>query len=433
MATVNYYLKGALSEIHISTLEKFDSEAFKKYLETPLQVVLKVNMAGSRLQIYTKKRVEPKFWIKEKQELNCRKMKMGCTELNAWFSDLKKEVSHKCLQLETASKRITKSDLDEILNQFSVKKSVKRSFNDYIELFLTEHRTRAGNPLKIGTKKKYKVLVKHLNDYCESQKINPYVDHLNLSFLKGFQHYLQFSINHTDNTVVKNLKAGKTFFGFLIKQNVIDPIDFSEIKTSETEGEIYTLTIDEILLLQQKDFKISKLNEVRDIFCFQCWTGQRISDIVNIKWEDIYTNSHGDKIWNFISVKGEERVKVPIIDHALKIISKYENDPLPLPLMSAQKINQYLKTIGMIAGLERKVRKVKYYNGELKKEYVPFYKILTTHIARKSYITNSLVLDIPERVVRSISKHKNERSFRRYVEISEEYKDEKIRNAFNMI
>jgi hypothetical protein len=92
-----------------------------------------------------------------------------------------------------------------------------------------------------------------------------------------------------------------------------------------------------------------------------------------------------------------------------------------------------LKEIGEKAGLTRKVRKVRYYDGEINIEYVPFYKILTTHIARKSYITNSLILDIPERIVRSISKHKNERSFKRYVEISEEYKNQKIREVFEKI
>jgi hypothetical protein len=98
--------------------------------------------------------------------------------------------------------------------------------------------------------------------------------------------------------------------------------------------------------------------------------------------------------------------------------------------MSAQKINDYLKEIGVKVGLTRKVRKVKYYNGEMEIEFVPFHEVLTTHVARKSYITNSLILNIPERVVRSISKHKNERSFKRYVDLSEEYKDQKVREAF---
>jgi site-specific recombinase XerD len=433
MAGVNYYLKGALSDQSLDALLKDDPKKVKEYLNTPLQISLKVSMAGSRIQVYTKKRIEPKYWNKNKQEANCKKLKLGCSEINTWLSDLKKEVILKCIQLETSSKKITKPELLQILDQFSVKKSTRKTFDDFIEFFLTEHKTKSGNPLKLGTKKKYRTLINHLNLYCDNNNMQPYVEHVNARFLKGFQHFLRDTLKHTDNTVVKYLKECKTFFNFLHERSFIDQINFSGIKTTETEGEIYTLSIDEIQKIQGMDFKNTKLNSVRDIFCFQCWTGQRISDIVNIRWEDIHTNKEGNKIWNFISIKLEERVIVPIIPQAEQIISKYENDPLPLPIMSTQKINEYLKEIGKLAELDRKVRKVKYYNGELQTEYLPFFKVLTTHVARKSYITNSLILEIPERVVRSISKHKNEKSFRRYVEISEEYKDHKIREAFESI
>jgi len=388
-------------------------------------------MSGSRLQVYTKKRIEPKYWTKNKQEVNCRKLKSGCIELNTWLSDLKKEINLKCIQLETSSRRITKTDLLKIINQFSVKKSTKKTFAELMEFFLNEHQTQSGNPLKLGTKKKYRVLVNHLNSFCEYRSVLPYVDNISIQFFKDFEKYLRSELQHIDNTIVKATKGCKTFFGFLAKKNIIEPIDFSGFKTTETEGEIYTLSIDEILKIQNTDFASQKLNDTRDIFCFQCWTGERISDIMKIRWDEIHINKKEERIWNFISVKGEERISVPIIEHADKIISKYKTHPIPLPLMSSQKINDNLKVIGLRSGLTHNVRKTSYINGEIKVEHVPFYKVLTTHVARKSFITNSLILDIPERIVRSISKHKNERSFRRYVEISEEFKNQKIREAFN--
>lgn len=431
MATVNYYLKGALSERNITNLNQSDKEGMLQYENTPLQIYLKVNMVGFRLQIYTKKRIEPKYWLKEKQEANCRKLKVGCIELNSWLYNLKQAVAQKCVQMETSSKRITKTDLQNILLQFSVKKSSKKTISELMEYFLAEHRTRSGNPLKLGTKKKYRVLVNHLNSFCEVANVLPHVENVSIQFFKDFEKYLRSEMGHSDNTIVKAIKGCKTFFGFLAKKKIIEPIDFSGFKSIEMEGEIYTLSIEEILKIQNTDFKNQTLNHTRDIFCFQCWSGQRISDILKICRDEIHTNENQDKIWKFISIKGEERVTVPIIDQADNILSRYKNNPVPLPVMSSQKVNDNLKVIGLQAGLTRNVRKVKYINGEMKVEYVPFYKVLTTHVARKSYITNSLILDIPERIVRSISKHKNEKSFRRYIELSEEFKDQKIREAYN--
>jgi len=62
---------------------------------------------------------------------------------------------------------------------------------------------------------------------------------------------------------------------------------------------------------------------------------------------------------------------------------------------------------------------------------VPFYEVLTSHVGRKSYITNSLILGVPERVVKEVSGHKDEKSFRRYVQLAESYKSQVIRKAFS--
>jgi hypothetical protein len=63
--------------------------------------------------------------------------------------------------------------------------------------------------------------------------------------------------------------------------------------------------------------------------------------------------------------------------------------------------------------------------------YVPFYEVLTTHVACKSYITNSLIIGVPERVVKEVSGHKSEKDFRRYVNLANSYKDEMIRKSYS--
>jgi integrase len=94
-------------------------------------------------------------------------------------------------------------------------------------------------------------------------------------------------------------------------------------------------------------------------------------------------------------------------------------------------MNQYLKKLGEIAELNVQTKVVRYYDGRRDEQYFPFHQVLTTHIARKSYITNSLILGIPERVVREVSGHKDEKSFRRYIKLAESYKSQVIQKAFS--
>ena len=67
----------------------------------------------------------------------------------------------------------------------------------------------------------------------------------------------------------------------------------------------------------------------------------------------------------------------------------------------------------------------------LKAKNTPLYNVLTSHVGRKSFITNGLMLGIQERIVRDISGHKDERSFRRYVNYAEGFKSGIIKDAFS--
>ena len=73
----------------------------------------------------------------------------------------------------------------------------------------------------------------------------------------------------------------------------------------------------------------------------------------------------------------------------------------------------------------------RYYEGSLHQEQVPFFEVLSSDVGRRSLITNSLILGVPERVVKEVSGHKDEKSFARYVKLAENYKSQVIRKAFS--
>ncbi len=89
-----------------------------------------------------------------------------------------------------------------------------------------------------------------------------------------------------------------------------------------------------------------------------------------------------------------------------------------------------MKELGKLDILNKSTKILRYFDGQKQETFVPFYQVLTTHVARKSFITNALMLGVPERIVREVSGHKDEKSFRRYVKLVDSYKDEVIRGAF---
>ena len=92
MVTVNYYLKGAISDRNIAELQKAKDPLLNKTLRVPRQVYLTLSGLGKRIQIYTKRRVSQYEWDKEAQLVDCRKNKVNGTELNGWLTQFKQAV-----------------------------------------------------------------------------------------------------------------------------------------------------------------------------------------------------------------------------------------------------------------------------------------------------------------------------------------------------
>lgn len=432
MASVNYYLKGAISKKWIEELKKTgDTESLNESLNKPLQIFLKLSTRGRRIQVYIKRRIAQKYWNSSKQEYNPRRYRDNCAAKNAWLRELKTEVTELADDNERNSKITTSQEIKEILANKILNKPVKESLEELFNSFLKEHKKNDGNPIMERTKEKYLNAYNHLNNYSKSYNIKIEIESINKDFLQGFKEYLGQIKGLTDNTIGKIIKAIKSFLNHYTKKGIIKNIDFSDVKTIFKDGEIYVLPIDKVLELQYADVKTKKMEKVRDVFCFMCWTGQRYSDIIKISHNDIVEYSNNEKVWKLITNKTQERISVPIIQYAEEILDRYKNFETPIPIISNQKINIYLKDLGKLVKFNWPVKISRYYEGVLHQEQVPFYKVLSTHVGRKSYITNSLILGVPERVVKDVSGHKNEKSFNRYVKLAETYKSQVIRHAFS--
>jgi len=155
----------------------------------------------------------------------------------------------------------------------------------------------------------------------------------------------------------------------------------------------------------EKTFAIERLNQVKDIFIFSCFTGLAYSDVKKMNYKNIVTGIDGKK-WLFINrTKTDTASSVPLLPVALVILDKYKEHPLCrsqkklLPVLSNQKMNSYLKEIADVCKIE---------------------KGLTFHTARHTFATTvTLNNDVPIESVSKMLGHKNICTTQHYAKVSD--------------
>ena len=171
-----------------------------------------------------------------------------------------------------------------------------------------------------------------------------------------------------------------------------------------------------------REFKIpltkQALERGRDVFLFQSFTGLRYSDFFNLRRSDI----KGDHI-EVTTVKTSDSLIIELNDHSKAILEKYkdvefENDKA-LPVITNQKMNDYLKELAELAEINEPVRQTYYKGNEPIDEVTPKYALLGTHAGRRTFICNTLALGIPPQVVMKWTGHSDYKAMKPYIDIAE--------------
>lgn len=205
--------------------------------------------------------------------------------------------------------------------------------------------------------------------------------------------------------------------------------DYKKFKVSEVENEVVYLTIEEFKILFNHEFESKRLEHVRDTFCFACSTGLRFSDIKSLN------NSHIKE--GFIQ-KNIEKTRatdhrIPLNDFSNKILSKYKDTiHEPLPLISNQKYNDYIKECCKEAGINSLITISRSSGGQRSNKQIQKWQAVTSHTARKTFATNSLILGMDQMVVQNLTGHKKFEHFKKYVKIAEDVKTNQM-DAWNNI
>ena len=218
--------------------------------------------------------------------------------------------------------------------------------------------------------------------------------------LHDFDLYLRTKVGQAPNTATKTLKTFKTITLFGGKLGILHHDPFVNLRFHMEPVDRGFLTDEEILRVANKDLGIQRLELVRDIFIFSCFTGLAYIDVSNLTPDHIVTMD--DKQWIMTKrQKTSVETNVLLLDIPRAIIAKYSHktyrDGKLFPVLTNQKTNSYLKEIADLCGIKKK---------------------LTFHLARRTFATMSLSKGVPIESVSKMLGHTNIRTTQIYARIT---------------
>ncbi len=365
--------------------------------EGKTSVMLRIYLNNERLSLgSTGISVKSSQWDKEKERIK------GLTT-EALNTNL--QLDNIASGLQSIFRRIEMSDvvsLERIKSEFLGKKEEIDTLMQLFEKHNGDVAKQIGVSVGKATLQKYNVCKRHFSEFLEKQykRSDLKLTELTYVVIREFDLYLRTEVGQNPNTATKTMKTFKTITLLGQKMGVLLHDPFMNHRFHIEPVNRGFLTDEEILCIAHKQINIPRLELIRDIFIFSCFTGLAYIDVSNLTPDHIVTL--GDKQWIMTQrQKTSVETNVLLLDIPKAIIAKYggktyRNGKL-FPMLTNQKTNSYLKEIADICGIK---------------------KNLTFHLARHTFATMSLSKGVPMESVSKMLGHTNIRTTQIYARIT---------------
>jgi integrase len=367
---------------------------------------------GQTLKYSTKQKVLPKFWNPESQRVRETKQFAQYAEFNPLLQKIEDKVYDSYRKLLTDGVVPTTDKLRQELDKRLLVGELEKQ-NDLIG-YIKE-------AIKISTKKEntiatYKGTLNRLLTFKASYNRQLTFENIDLQFYEDF---MKFCIDkkYMPNTIGTYIKNIKFFMGEAVDKKLTTNTDFKSRrfkKIGEEVDNIY-LTETELNTIFKKDFSKNKtLDRIRDIFIIGCYTGLRYSDLFAIGNEHLI--DRGTKL-RIKTKKTGETVIIPLHSHVREIIKKHGG--IPQYKYSNDDMNVNLKVIAEQAGIKDTVLITATKGRTVETTAYKKYELVSMHTARRSFATNAFLNNIPTISIMKITAHRTEKSFLKYIKITQ--------------
>ncbi|WP_412468810.1 site-specific integrase [Pedobacter sp. KLB.chiD] len=317
-------------------------------------VYMRVTVNGIPKETSTKMRWDYRRW--DQQSARAIGSKEDARTVNTYLDELVVRINQFRTSTLREGKTITSSCIIDFVNGKTVSKmKVLEEFQQHNdELFAL-----IGQGVKKGTYERYVTARSHVYDFIKSKYNRDDLEfrELNFEFITAYEFYLRTIRKCANNTTLKYISNFKKIVLRAVAKEIIPADPFRLFTRKKTKIKKYPLTKAELSILENKQFSTDRLNTVRDIFIFQCYTGLAYIDVFQLKKTNIKMGFDG-RLW-IISrrEKTESNTDIPLLPKALEIMEKYKDHPVciqrgsVLPVRSNQKMNEYLKEIAELCGI----------------------------------------------------------------------------------
>lgn len=380
----------------------FFVKKYQKDKNDLVPIYMRISADGKRLDMSVQRKIAIDRWDDVRGTV--RGTKEDVRQLNFHLDQVRSRLLTCKDELDKEQKLIT---VETIKNRYLGEDEKGKTL---LEVF-TYHNEEMKHELQWGTQKNYYTTQKYVVMFLKKKfkRSDIYLQELGYSFIKEFERFLK---NHqpTDhqkpmgqNTAMKHIERLRKVVHLAIKEEMLDRDPFQKFRAKFKHVKRGYLTADELQRIEKKEFSVGRLQQVKDLFIFSCYTGLSYAEVLDLEKKHITIGIDGGQWIEGQRRKSREFFAVPLLPQASLILQKYQNDPRAqakgklLPVLSNQKLNAYLKEIADLCAIE---------------------KNLTFHLARHTFATTvTLANGVPIETVGKMLGHASLRSTQIYAQV----------------
>jgi len=375
-------------------------------------IYLRITVNGRRSEFSVKRKIKPKNWSSEKGRVNGSSPKK--LTLNHYIDELESKAYDIHSKLVTKRKPFTAELIkNKILNKKEAYKSLLTIYNEHnIQI-----KELIGLDYSYGAYRRHIRTQEHLAAFIkkEYKRNDIFVKEVDLKFITQFDHYLKIKKIGCQNTTTKYVTNLKKIMRIAFANNWVNKDPFYHWKAKWKKVERDVLTELELRSMIEKKLPIQRLEQVRDLFVFCCFTGLAYVDVEKLSQDHIVLGTDGERWIKIKRSKTDTQSSIPLLPVAEKILTKYSEyaetsiEGKLLPVISNQKINAFLKEIALLCGIK---------------------KNLTFHLSRHTFATTvTLANGIPIESVSKMLGHNSLKTTQIYAKVI----DNKLRDDMKVL
>ncbi|WP_346863816.1 site-specific integrase [uncultured Draconibacterium sp.] len=372
----------------------------RKNNEGKSPVYMRITVNGQRAEVSIKRNIHTDNW--ENKACKAKGYKSEVKQLNQYLETLKALMNDYHTEMVKMGEEITAQSLK---NKFLGISEDRRMLIEVFEYHNHQLKELEGTNYASATIKRYTTTLDHIKAFLvfKYQLNDIPLNRLKYSFITDLEHYFKVTRKCNHNTTIKYIKNFRKVINLAIKNEWLSKDPFAKFQAKIVEVKREYLLKDELKNIEDLNLAFPRLDIVRDIFVFSCYSGLAYVDVANLTKNNIRLGIDGD-LWIITErTKTKSQSNIPLLPKAHELIKKYSRYPNKktedhiFPIFTNQRMNAYLKEIADLASVD---------------------KNLTFHIARHTFATTvTLANGVPIESISSMLGHKSIRTTQIYSKV----------------